>query len=41
VLTAASAALLLGEQLTARLMVCAALVGAGTWLGRPSAAARI
>ncbi len=37
VLTAAGAALLLGEQLTARLGVCAALVGAGTWLGRPSA----
>ena len=37
VLTAAGAALLLGEQLTVRLGVCAALVGAGTWLGRPSA----
>ncbi len=37
VLTAAGAALLLGEQLTVRLAVCAALVGAGTWLGRPSA----
>jgi drug/metabolite transporter (DMT)-like permease len=38
VLTAAGAALLLGEQLTVRLAVCAALVGAGTWLGRPAAA---
>jgi drug/metabolite transporter (DMT)-like permease len=38
VLTAAGAALLLGEQLTVRLVVCAALVGTGTWLGRPSAA---
>ena len=37
VLTAAGAALLLGEQLTVRLGVCAALVGAGTWLGRPTA----
>ena len=37
VLTAAGAALLLGEQLTVRLAVCAALVAAGTWLGRPSA----
>jgi len=35
VLTAAGAALLLGEQLSVRLLVCAALVGAGTWLGRP------
>jgi drug/metabolite transporter (DMT)-like permease len=39
VLTAAGAALLLGEQLTARLGVCAALVVVGTWLGRPSAPA--
>ena len=39
VLTAVGAALLLGEQLTARLGVCAALVVAGTWLGRPSGAA--
>ena len=38
VLTAAGAALLLGEELTLRLLVCAALVVAGTWLGRPSAA---
>jgi len=37
VLTAAGAALLLGEQLTAALGVCALLVGVGTWLGRPSA----
>jgi drug/metabolite transporter (DMT)-like permease len=36
VLTAIGAALLLGEQLTARLGVCAALVVVGTWLGRPS-----
>ena len=36
VLTAVGAALLLGEQLTARLGVCAALVVAGAWLGRPS-----
>jgi drug/metabolite transporter (DMT)-like permease len=38
VLTAAGAALLLGEQLTLRLGVCAVLVGAGTWLGRPAPA---
>ena len=38
VLTAVGAILLLGEQLSVRLLVCAALVGAGTWLGRPSAA---
>ena len=37
VLTAIGAALLLGEQLTVRLGVCAALVVVGTWLGRPSA----
>ncbi len=37
VLTAAGAALLLGEQLSVRLAVCAVLVGAGTWLGRPGA----
>ena len=36
VLTAIGAALLLGEQLTARLGVCAALVVVGTWLGRPA-----
>ena len=36
VITAAGAVLLLGEHLTWRLLVCAALVGAGTWLGRPS-----
>ena len=36
VLTAAGAALLLGEQLSLRLLACAALVGAGTWLGRPA-----
>ena len=34
VITATGAALLLGEQLTARLGVCAALVVTGTWLGR-------
>ena len=39
VLTAIGATLLLGEQLTARLGVCAALVVVGTWLGRPSAPA--
>jgi drug/metabolite transporter (DMT)-like permease len=39
VLTAIGAALLLGEQLTARLGVCAALVVVGTWLGRPAAPA--
>jgi drug/metabolite transporter (DMT)-like permease len=39
VLTAAGAALLLGEQLGVRLFICAALVAAGTWLGRSSAAA--
>ena len=38
VLTAAGAALLLGEQLGLRLLVCAVLVGAGTWLGRPAPA---
>ena len=37
VLTAVGAILLLGEQLSIRLIVCAALVGTGTWLGRPSA----
>lgn len=37
VLTAAGAALLLGEELTARLAVSAVLVAAGTWLGRPAA----
>jgi drug/metabolite transporter (DMT)-like permease len=37
VLTAVGAILLLGEQLSVRLVVCAALVGTGTWLGRPSA----
>jgi drug/metabolite transporter (DMT)-like permease len=40
VLTAAGAIVLLGEQLAVRLVVCAALVGAGTWLGRPSAPVR-
>ena len=35
VLTAAGAALLLGESLSLRLLACAVLVGAGTWLGRP------
>ena len=40
VLTAAGAALLLGEQLSVRLLVCAALVAAGTWLGRAAAATR-
>ena len=38
VLTAVGAILLLGEDLSVRLIVCAGLVGAGTWLGRPSAA---
>lgn len=38
VLTAAGAAVLLGEELTVRLGVCAALVAAGTWLGRPAPA---
>ena len=38
VLTAVGAILLLGEELSVRLLVCAVLVGAGTWLGRPSAA---
>ncbi len=37
VLTAAGAAVLLGEELTLRLGICAVLVGAGTWLGRPAA----
>ncbi len=41
VLTAAGAVLLLGEQLSFRLVVCAALVGVGTWLGRPSAPAAL
>ncbi|MBA2349907.1 MAG: DMT family transporter [Solirubrobacterales bacterium] len=36
VLTAAGAAVLLGEELTMRLGVCAVLVAAGTWLGRPA-----
>ena len=36
VITAAGAVVLLGEHLTWRLLVCAALVGTGTWLGRPS-----
>ena len=36
VLTAAGAALLLGESLSLRLGVCAVLVAAGTWLGRPA-----
>ena len=40
VLTAVGAVLLLGEQLELRLVVCAALVGLGTWLGRPAAPAR-
>jgi drug/metabolite transporter (DMT)-like permease len=39
VLTAVGAVLLLGEQLELRLVVCAALVGIGTWLGRPAAPA--
>jgi drug/metabolite transporter (DMT)-like permease len=37
VITAAGAAVLLGERLSVRLLVCAVLVGAGTWLGRPGA----
>ena len=36
VLTALGAAALLGETLTLRLAVCAVLVIAGTWLGRPA-----
>ena len=36
VLTAVGAAALLGEELTLRLGVCAVLVAAGTWLGRPA-----
>jgi drug/metabolite transporter (DMT)-like permease len=36
VLTAAGAAVLLGEELSLRLGVCAVLVAAGTWLGRPA-----
>jgi drug/metabolite transporter (DMT)-like permease len=39
VLTAAGAIVLLGEQLAVRLVICAVLVGVGTWLGRPSAPA--
>ncbi|MGI8623136.1 MAG: EamA family transporter [Solirubrobacteraceae bacterium] len=38
VLTAVGAAALLGEQLTVRLGICALLVVAGTWLGRPAPA---
>lgn len=38
VLTALGAAVLLGEELTVRLGICAVLVGAGTWLGRPASA---
>ncbi|HVL94848.1 MAG TPA: DMT family transporter [Solirubrobacteraceae bacterium] len=40
VLTAVGAVVLLGEELTLRLLVAAALVFAGTWLGRPAARAR-
>lgn len=38
ILTAAGAVLLLGEQVSATLLVAAVLVGAGLWLGRPSRA---
>lgn len=38
VLTAVGAVVLLGEHLTGRLGICAGLVIAGTWLGRPAPA---
>ena len=38
ILTATGAVLLLGEQVSATLLVAAVLVGAGLWLGRPSRA---